>query len=55
LGLGLDRFSKIMMWLKPHAGKIEIGTGVIMILVGLVIYFNWLIYLNRYFIFGISV
>ncbi len=55
LGLGLDRFSKIMKWLKPHAGKIEIGTGVIMILVGLVIYFNWLIYLNRYFNFGISV
>ena len=55
LGLGLDRFSKIMKWLKPHAGKIEIGTGVIMILVGLVIYFNWLIYLNRYFTFGLSV
>src|SRR2546421_4288684 len=55
LGLGLDRFSKILKWLKPHLGKVEIGTGVIMILVGLMIYFNWLIYLNRYFTFGISV
>lgn len=55
LGLGLDRFSKILKWLKPHAGKIEIGTGVIMILVGLMIYFNWLIYLNRFFNLGVSV
>jgi cytochrome c-type biogenesis protein len=55
LGLGLDRFSKILQWLKPHAGKIEIGTGVIMILMGIMIYFNWLIYLNRYFNLGISV
>ena len=55
LGLGLDRFSKILKWLKPHTGKIEIGTGVIMILMGVMIYFNWLIYLNRYFNLGISV
>jgi len=54
LGLGLDRSSRILKWLKPHTGKIEIITGVIMILVGIVIYFNWLIYLNRYFTFGIS-
>jgi len=55
LGLGLDRFSRILKWLKPHTGKIEIGTGMIMILMGVVIYFNWLIYLNRYFNPGISV
>jgi cytochrome c-type biogenesis protein len=55
LGLGLDSFSKILKWLKPHAGKIEIGTGVIMILMGVMIYFDWLIYLNRYFNLGISV
>src|SRR6266478_2211597 len=55
LGLGLDRSSRILKWLKPHTGKIEVVTGVIMILVGIVIYFNWLIYLNRYFTFGISI
>src|SRR5579864_5705860 len=55
LGLGLDRFSKILKWLKPHLGKVEIGTGVIMILVGLMIYFNLLIYVNHYFILGINV
>src|SRR6266566_3241636 len=55
LGLGLDHFSKLLKWLKPHAGKIEIGTGVIMILMGVMIYFDWLIYLNRYFNLGVSV
>jgi cytochrome c-type biogenesis protein len=54
LGLGLDRFSKILKWLKPHLGKVEIGTGIIMILVGVMIYFNMLIYLNHYFNLGIN-
>ncbi len=54
LGLGLDRFSKILKWLKPHLGKVEIATGIIMILVGLMIYFNMLIYLNHYFNLGIN-
>lgn len=55
LGLGLDRLSGVLKWLKPHAGKIEIGTGVIMILMGIVIYFNLLLYLNRFFNLGINV
>jgi cytochrome c-type biogenesis protein len=49
LGLGIDRVSRLLKKLKPHLGKIEIGTGVVMILVGVMIYFNWLVYLNRYF------
>jgi cytochrome c-type biogenesis protein len=55
LGLGLDRFSKVLKRLKPHLGKIEIVTGVVMILVGVMIYFNWLLYLNRYFNLGASI
>lgn len=55
LGLSLDRVSKALKWLKPHLGKIEIATGAVMILVGLMIYFNWLLYLNRYFNLGINV
>ncbi|HZS79265.1 MAG TPA: cytochrome c biogenesis CcdA family protein [Ktedonobacteraceae bacterium] len=55
LGLGLDRMSKLLKWLKPHAGKIEIGTGIIMILVGIMIYFNLLLYLNRFFNVGVNV
>jgi cytochrome c-type biogenesis protein len=55
IGLGLDRFSRLLKWLKPHLGKIEIATGVIMIAMGVLIYFNLLLTLNRFFNFGISV
>ena len=54
LGLGLDRFSRLLKWLKPHLGKIEIATGIIMIAMGVMIYFNLLITLNRFFNFGIT-
>lgn len=46
LGLGIDQGGKILKWLKPHLGKIEIGTGIIMIVVGCMIFFNLLTYLN---------
>ncbi len=49
LGLGLNQVSRVLKWLGPHLGKIEVGTGIVMILVGVMIYFNWLVYLNRYF------
>src|SRR6266581_7426790 len=49
LGLGVDQVSRLLKRLKPHLGKIEVFSGVIMILVGVMIYFNWLVYLNRYF------
>src|SRR5260370_1608725 len=49
LGLGLDQVSRLFKCLKPHLRKLEVGTGVVMILVGVMIYFNWLVYLNRYF------
>jgi len=55
LGLGLNQVSRALKWLRPHLGKIEIGTGVVMIVMGILIYFNMLIYLNRYFNFGINV
>jgi len=55
LGLGLDRVSKVLKWLKPHLGKIEVGTGVMMILAGVMIFFNLLFYLNQYFDFGLNV
>ena len=55
LGLGLDRLSKLLKWLRPHTWKIEIGTGIIMIVLGVMIYFNLLLTLNRFFNWGISV
>ena len=54
LGLGLDRFSRLLKSLKPHLGKFEVVTGVIMIAMGILIYFNLLIVLNRFFTFGIT-
>jgi cytochrome c-type biogenesis protein len=55
LGLGLDRLSKVLKWLRPHTWKIEIGTGIIMIVLGIMIYFNLLLTLNRFFNWGINV
>ena len=55
LGLGIDRLSKVLKWLQPHVGKIEIGTGIVMIVAGVVIFFNLLPYLNQYFNLGIHV
>jgi cytochrome c-type biogenesis protein len=46
LGLGLDQCSRFLKWLKPHLGKIEILTGVILVCTGLLIYFNVLASLN---------
>ena len=55
MGLGLDRLSKLLRWLKPHVGKIEFATGLLMIAMGVLIYFNLFITLNRFFNFGLSV
>ncbi|MGH2494614.1 MAG: cytochrome c biogenesis CcdA family protein [Ktedonobacteraceae bacterium] len=55
LGLGLDRLSKVLKWLKPHTWKIEIATGIIMIVLGVMIYFNLLLTLNRFFNWGINI
>src|SRR5947209_5510287 len=55
MGLGLDRFSKLLKWLKPHLGKIEFVTGLAMIAAGLLIFFNLLPYFNQYFNLGFTV
>ncbi len=55
IGLGLDQLWKVLKWLKPHLGKIEIVTGVVMIAAGVIIFFNLLPYFNQYFSLGLSV
>jgi cytochrome c-type biogenesis protein len=55
MGLGLDQLSRVLTWLKPHVGKIEIGTGIIMIVAGVIIFFNLLPSFNHYFNLGINV
>src|SRR6266568_4365925 len=55
LGLGIDQLSRVLKWLKPYLGKIEIGTGIIMIVAGVVIFFNLLPYLNQYYNLGLNI
>lgn len=55
LGLGLNQFSRLLQKLKPHLAKIETGTGIMMIVVGVMIFFNLLAYLNSYFNLGITI
>jgi cytochrome c-type biogenesis protein len=55
MGLGLDQLSRVLKWLKPHLGKIEIGTGIVMIAAGVIIFFNLLPSLNHFFNLGTTV
>ena len=55
LGVGVDQLGRVLKWLKPHVGKIEIGTGVVMMVAGAMIFFNLLPYLNHYFNLGVNV
>ena len=55
LGIGLNQLSRLLKWLKPHLGEIEIATGVLMMVVGVMIFFNMLTYLNQFFNFGIAI
>jgi cytochrome c-type biogenesis protein len=48
LGLGLDRVSRLLKRLRPHLGKIEMATGIMLIIVGIMIFFNLFILLNSY-------
>jgi cytochrome c-type biogenesis protein len=54
LGLGFNQFNRVLKWLKPHLGKIEVGTGILMIGLGVVIFSNLLLYFNQFLNFGIS-
>jgi cytochrome c-type biogenesis protein len=55
LGLGLSQVSRVLRWFKPHLGKIEIGTGLMMISAGILVFFNLLPSLNQYFNLGLNV
>jgi cytochrome c-type biogenesis protein len=55
LGLGLDQLSRVLKWLKPQVGKIEITTGIVMIAAGVIIFFNLLPYFNHFFNLGMKV
>jgi cytochrome c-type biogenesis protein len=54
LGVGLDQFIRILQWLRPYTGKIEIATGVVMVVTGVIIFFNFLPSFNHYFNLGLN-
>jgi cytochrome c-type biogenesis protein len=49
LGLGFETLAPRLKRLSPYLPLIERGTGVLLILMGVVIFFNWLLYLNAWF------
>src|SRR5579875_2635484 len=49
LGRGRDLFSPALKGPKPYLGKIEVVIGILLIGVGVVVFFNLLGYLNQYF------
>lgn len=52
LGLGLNQVSRILKKLKPYLGKIEVVTGALLMVVGVLVFFNVLLYLNSSFRLG---
>jgi cytochrome c-type biogenesis protein len=49
LGIGFETIAPRLKRLSPYLPLIERGTGVLLILLGVVIFFNWLLYLNAWF------
>lgn len=49
LGIGFETIAPRLKRLSPYLPLIERGTGVLLILMGVVIFFNWLLYLNAWF------
>src|SRR5690348_11897964 len=48
LGLGLNQVSSLLKRLKPHLGKIEIATGIVMVVMGILIFNNLFAFLTTY-------
>jgi cytochrome c-type biogenesis protein len=49
LGIGFETIAPRLKRLAPYLPLIERGTGVLLILLGVVIFLNWLLYLNAWF------
>ncbi|HEY7021752.1 MAG TPA: cytochrome c biogenesis protein CcdA [Ktedonobacterales bacterium] len=49
LGIGFETIAPRFKRFSPYLPLIERGTGVLLILMGVVIFFNWLLYLNAWF------
>jgi len=54
MGAAFVQMRPLLLRLAPHVGTIERATGIILAVMGFVIFNGWLIYLNRYFAFPIN-
>ena len=53
MGAAFSRAAPLLKRLTPHLGMIERITGIVIVVMGIVIFNGWLIYLNHYFTFGL--
>ncbi len=53
--LGLGSISRHLPKIYPYLGKIHFASGVLMVIIGLMIYFNTFVYLNNLFNFNQSI
>lgn len=49
LGVAFDRIAPALKRLTPHMRTIEVVTGALLVLMGMVIFFNWLLIINAKF------
>lgn len=49
LGLAFDRLAPALKRLTPHLRTVELVTGALLTVMGIVIFFNWLVVLNGWF------
>lgn len=47
--LGIGSFVRFLPRIYPHLGRIRFASGVLMVVIGLMIYFNYFVYLNNFF------
>lgn len=53
MGAAFTRAAPLLKRLSPHLGTIERVTGIVIAVMGIIIFNGWLIYLNHYFTFGL--
>jgi cytochrome c-type biogenesis protein len=53
LGAAFSRAAPLLKKLTPYLGTIERVTGIVLAVMGVIIFNGWLIYLNHYFTFGL--
>ncbi len=54
LGFGLNEMSHMLKRFKPHMRKVEIGSGIFLVVIGIAVYFNLFLYLSNFLGRGIG-